>query len=130
MREPVPQPSMLRVALVEDDEEVRYSLMMLLRSRGFSVDSYRNGMEILTNQPALQVDCLLIDYKLPRFNGIELLEKMRLAGDHTPAVLITGYYSPTLRDRAIEAGFLDVVEKSSDPQEVLEKLALASRSAH
>jgi len=46
------------------------------------------------------------------------------------AVLITGYYSPTLRDRAIEAGFLDVVEKSSDPQEVLEKLALASRSAH
>jgi CheY-like chemotaxis protein len=87
-------------------------------------------MEILTNQPALQVDCLLIDYKLPRFNGVELLEKMRLAGDHTPAVLITGYYSPTLRDRAIEAGFLDVVEKSSDPQEVLEKLALASRSAH
>ncbi|HBN93148.1 MAG TPA: hypothetical protein DD397_11335, partial [Hyphomonas sp.] len=81
MNQSVSQPDLLRVALVEDDEEVRYSLMMLLRSRGFAVDSYRNGMEILMNQPSLQVDCLLIDYKLPRFDGVDLLEKMRLAGD-------------------------------------------------
>ena len=60
MNQSASQPELLKVALVEDDEEVRYSLMMLLRSRGFAVDSYRNGMEILMNQPSLQVDLSLI----------------------------------------------------------------------
>lgn len=130
MNQSASQSNLLRIALVEDDEEVRYSLMMLLRSRGFAVDSYRNGMEILMNQPSLQVDCLLIDYKLPRFDGIDLLEKMRVAGTTTPAVLITGYYSPNLKERALKAGFMDVVEKSSKPQDVLNCLASATRQIH
>jgi FixJ family two-component response regulator len=130
MNQPHPQPSLLRVALVEDDEEVRNSLMMLLRSRGFAVDSYRNGMEILMNQASLQVDCLLIDYKLPRFDGIDLLEKMKMAGETPPAILITGFYSSTLRERAIKAGYRDVVEKSSDPQDMLDRLSDAARRIH
>ena len=130
MNQSASQPKLLQVALVEDDEEVRYSLMMLLRSRGFAVDSYRNGMEILMNQPSLQVDCLLVDYKLPRFDGVDLLEKMRLAGDRTPAILITGFYSATLRDRAIKAGYTDVVEKSSDPQDMLDRLSEAAKQVH
>ena len=130
MNQSVPQPNLLRVALVEDDEEVRYSLMMLLRSRGFAVDSYRNGMEILMNQPSLQVDCLLIDYKLPRFDGVDLLEKLRQAGDKTPAILIAGFYSATLRDRAINAGYTDVVEKSSDPKDMLDRLSEAAQQLH
>ena len=130
MNQSVSQPDLLRVALVEDDEEVRYSLMMLLRSRGFAVDSYRNGMEILMNQPSLQVDCLLIDYKLPRFDGVDLLEKMRLAGDTTPAILITGFYSTTLKERALKAGYATVVEKSSAPQEILDRLSEATKQLH
>lgn len=130
MNQSVSQPDLLRVALVEDDEEVRYSLMMLLRSRGFAVDSYRNGMEILMNQPSLQVDCLLIDYKLPRFDGVDLLEKMRLAGDTTPAILITGFYSTTLKERALKAGYAAVVEKSSAPQEILDRLSEAAKQLH
>lgn len=130
MTQSVVKPNLQRIGLVEDDEEVRYSLMMLLRSRGYAVDSYRNGMEILTNQPSLEVDFLLIDYKLPRLDGIELLEKLRAAGDETPAILITGFYSTTLRDRALKAGYLDVVEKSSNPQGILERLSEAASHLH
>lgn len=112
----------LRVALVEDDEQVRRSLMMLMRARGFAVDAYRSGLELLSNYDALQVDCLLIDYKMPRVNGVELLTKLRAMGDTTPALMITGYYSPTLRARAIETGYIDVVEKSSAPQVLLDHI--------
>jgi FixJ family two-component response regulator len=112
----------LRVALVEDDEQVLRSLQMLLRARGFAVDTYRSGLELLSNHASLQVDCMLIDYKMPRLDGLELIQKLRDLGNTTPALMITGYFSSTLKNRAVNAGFADVIEKTSNPQSLLEKI--------
>lgn len=119
----------LRVALVEDDEQVLRSLKMLLRARGFAVDAYRSGLELLSNHASLQVDCMLIDYKMPRLDGLELIQKLRDLGNTTPALMITGYFSSTLKDRAITAGYVDVVEKTSQPQDLLERIHCAASPA-
>ena len=119
----------LRVALVEDDEQVLRSLKMLLRARGFAVDAYRSGLELLSNHASLQVDCLLIDYKMPRLDGLALLLKLRDLGISTPALMITGYFSATLKDRAVEAGFVDVIEKTSQPQKLLDSIHRAAMPA-
>lgn len=119
----------LRVALVEDDEQVLRSLKMLLRARGFAVDAYRSGLELLSNHASLQVDCMLIDYKMPRLDGLELLQRLRDLGNTTPALMITGYFSTTLKDRAVTAGFVDVIEKTSQPQNLLDSIHSAAISA-
>lgn len=104
-----------RLVLVEDDENVRRSMMMSLRARGFYVDTYRSGPEFLTMNGRHDGDCLLIDYKMPRIDGLELIRRIRKQNDHTPAIMITGFFSDSLKDRAISAGFSNVLEKPSTP---------------
>ncbi len=110
------KPSALsRLVLVEDDENVRRSMTMLLRARGFHIDAYRNGTEFLLMNGQHGGDCLLIDYKMPRIDGLELMRRARNLNDQTPAIMITGYYSDSLKDRALAAGFANVLEKPSSP---------------
>ena len=104
-----------RLILVEDDENVRRSMTMLLRARGFRIDAYRNGTELLMMNGRHGGDCLLIDYKMPRIDGLELMRRTRELKDQTPGIMITGYYSDSLHERALEAGYSSVVEKPSTP---------------
>ena len=104
-----------RLVLIEDDENVRRSMTMLLRARGFQIDTYRNGTEFLMMQGQHGGDCLLIDYKMPRMDGLEVMRRARTLRDETPAIMITGYYSQSLRDRALLAGFADVLENPAGP---------------
>ena len=60
--------------------------------------------------------CLLIDYKMPRIDGIELMQRIRRQRDDTPAIMVTGYYSDSLKHRALLAGFADVLEKPLVPK--------------
>jgi len=109
-----------RLVLVEDDENVRRSMTMLLRSRGFQIDAYRSATELLLMQGAHGGDCLLIDYKMPRVDGLQLMSRLRELNDQTPSIMITGYYSETLRNRALTAGFTDVLEKPAQPTAIID----------
>lgn len=59
--------------------------------------------------------CLLIDYKMPRIDGLELMRRTREINDQTPAIMITGFYSDSLQERALQVGYSSVVEKPSTP---------------
>lgn len=88
------------------------------------MDVFRNGMELLSNRGLPQSDCILIDYKMPGLNGLELMTKLRDAGVVTPALMITGFFSNTLLARAKAAGFSDVIEKPSLEQGLLNKIKM------
>ena len=111
-----------RLVLVEDDENVRRSMTMLLRARGFQIDAYRNGTEFLMMQGQHGGDCLLIDYKMPRIDGLEVMRRLRLLNDRTPGIMVTGFYSETLRNRALTAGYTDILEKPSTPGSLIEMI--------
>ncbi len=109
-----------RLVLIEDDENVRRSMTMMMRARGYQIDSYRSGTEFLMMRGQHGGDCLLIDYKMPRVDGLEVMRRMREQNDDTPAIMITGYYSATLRDKAISAGYADILEKPATPNAVID----------
>lgn len=104
-----------RLVLVEDDENVRRSMVVLMRARGFHIDAYRNATEFLLMNGQHGGDCLLVDYKMPRIDGLELMRRTRKLNDQTPAIMITGFYSDSLKDRALAAGYANVLEKPSTP---------------
>lgn len=120
VRDDHPLPS--RLVLVEDDENVRRSMTMLLRARGFKIDAYRSGAEFLMMQGQKDADCLLIDYKMPRIDGLEVMRRLRVQNDHTPAILVTGYYSNSLMQQASEAGFGQVLEKPATPDALIQAI--------
>ncbi|MEO1660771.1 MAG: response regulator [Pseudomonadota bacterium] len=116
---PIGRTALTRLVLIEDDENVRRSMTMLLRARGFQIDTYRDGAEFLIMQGQHGGDCLLIDYKMPRMDGLEVMRRTRQRNDDTPAILITGFYSNSLKHRALQAGFESVLEKPARPDHLL-----------
>lgn len=88
----------LTLAVVEDDDEVRSALRRLLRSMGHEVHLF-DSAEAFDERP-LQVDCLILDVRLPGLSGPELSERLRHQGSRIPVVFITGDSEPAPGDRS------------------------------
>ncbi|MEQ9505238.1 MAG: response regulator [Hyphomonas sp.] len=100
-----------RIAVVDDSEAVRRSLLVLLGARGFDVDAFAGGPELLAALDTARYDCFVIDLKLDRANGAQLLTTLRQRGFAEPAVLISGWDVDQLARIAQQAGFAAHVRK-------------------
>jgi len=102
------------VAVVDDDLAVVRSLEFALGTEGYAVAAYHNAQAFLDQAgrdgDQQKAGCLVVDYKLPGMNGIEMLDELRSRGPLPPTVLITS--NPDLRCRrwAAETG-VPLVEK-------------------
>ena len=97
------------IHVVDDDAAVLGSLRFLLETDGFAVRTFRSGAALL-NAPA-DADCLVIDYKMPDINGIDLVGRLRSRAVTAPVILITGYPDGGISARAADAGVRDVLLK-------------------
>ena len=98
------------VVLVDDDPALANALEFSLGLEGFDVHAYRDGEALLAGRPLPLRGCLVVDYNLPGMDGLALLERLRLADVHLPAILITTNPRQNLRLRAAAAG-VPIVEK-------------------
>ena len=99
------------IYVVDDDVGVLGSLRFLLETDGFSVRTFRSGGAALSAAHSGEVDCYVIDYKMPDINGIELVGQLRRRGIDAPVVLITGYPDKNIGARAAAAGVKHVMRK-------------------
>jgi two-component system, LuxR family, response regulator FixJ len=82
---------------------VRNSLKFALEVEGFSVRAYPTGAELLKDADIPDDGCLVVDYKLPEMNGLDLLAELRRRKVDLPAILITTHPNAAVRDRAARA---------------------------
>lgn len=99
------------ILLVEDDPAVRRSLQLILQGTGFAVRSYATGAALLADPNVRDAQGVVVDYRLPDCDGLQVLRGLYAAGFRGSAVLITGFGSPELERQAREAGFARVLEK-------------------
>ena len=99
------------VLLVDDDAAVRQSLKFALELEGLDVRLYDGGPELLADPALPSSGCLVLDYKMPAMNGLEVLARLRDRRVSMPTLLITSHADAALRDRAAAAGVRGVVEK-------------------
>lgn len=100
-----------RVLLVEDDPAVRRSLQLLLQAKGYDVRAYASGALLLADPTSLDAACLVADYCMTEYDGIDTLVHLRAKGWSGPAILITGFPSAGVTNIARSAGFNAVFEK-------------------
>jgi two-component system, LuxR family, response regulator FixJ len=98
------------VVIIDDDPAVRNSLKFALEVEGFAVRAYPAGADLLRETEFPADGCLVVDYKLPGMNGLDLLVELRRREVDLPAILITTHPSSEARRRAALAG-VTLIEK-------------------
>ena len=109
--------------LIEDDAAVRRGLQLLLQGQGYQVHSFASAEMALADRGSLAATHAVIDFAMPRCDGIDALKALRDAGWRGIAVLITGFFSDALRGRALAAGFAAVLPKPFRDDTLLDALA-------
>jgi FixJ family two-component response regulator len=99
------------VLIVEDDDSVRRSLQLLLRSAGLDVRAHESSTAAVADPLALECDCLVADLMMPDLSGIALLRLLREKGWKGPAILISGFVTPAATAEALDAGFMTILPK-------------------
>jgi two-component system copper resistance phosphate regulon response regulator CusR len=104
-------PNPPRVLVVEDEQKTRESLVEGLRMESWTVQTASTGEEALTLLLREAFDLVVLDWLLPDRDGIEVLQRVRAQGQHTPVLMLTA--RSTLNDRVIglDSGADDYVAK-------------------
>lgn len=99
------------VYVVDDDEDVRRALGMLLESVGHTVIEFPSAEAFLaaprTDKPA----CLILDIHMPSTSGIELQERLNQGSDELPVIFLTGHGNVPNAVSALKLGAIDFLEK-------------------
>lgn len=98
------------IYLVEDDEDVRESLRVLLEISGYSVEEFESGADLLTHGDISQAACIIMDVNLPGESGLQILARLRRQSVTTPVFVVTGRPTNFAREeskRLNAAGFFE-----------------------
>ena len=98
----------MRILLIDDDAELAAEMAEALEGERYQVDIAGDPDDARRLLAGGRYDLLLLDYKLPRYDGIELLKRMLGHQDIPPVILISG--SLNLTDLVNEAGLQDIVK--------------------
>ena len=113
------------IVLVDDDDLFRESIGMNLIDHGFTVRQFPAA------QPALdyfneggRADLILLDWKMPGMNGIDLLRQLRESKIDTPTIFLTALTDQVYEEAALGGGAVDFVEKSRSFGILLKRISL------
>ena len=111
------------VAIIEDDAAVRSALAFSLQTDGLSVRAYACAEDLLKDALLVEIECLVVDYRLPHMNGLDLLRELRRRDVNAPAILIATEPSAAVRAAARLMG-VSIVEKPLLTEELYDLIAL------
>jgi DNA-binding NtrC family response regulator len=108
------------ILIVEDDTNVRESLLSVLASKDYAVEAVSNGEQALRVIEQKDYDVLLLDLQLPKVSGMEVLANARKLSPDTSIVILTAHGSIENAVEAMKLGADDYLEKPPDAGQLLE----------
>ena len=106
-----------QLAVVDDDQAFTAFLQTFLRTRGYEVDTYNSGTELLQNlRSGATPNVILLDVLMPDLDGIETLRAIRQAHPTAQVIMLSGRQTPATIVEAVRLGAADYVLKPGDPE--------------
>ncbi|UOQ56548.1 response regulator transcription factor [Leucobacter allii] len=112
----------IRALVVDDEESITQLVAMALRYEGWEVDTAASGQEALEKMRAFEPDVAVLDIMLPDFDGMQLLARIRAAGEMFPVLFLTALDSVEDRVNGLTAGGDDYVVKPFSLEELIARL--------
>lgn len=116
------------MAIVDDEEGIRKALGRLLRASGLDAESYASGQDFLDAAARRRPDCVVLDLHMPGMSGLQVLRKLKAAGQRLPIIIITAHDEAETRDQCIEAGARAYLRKPLEDRLLLNAISAALRT--
>ena len=117
---------MATIALVDDDRNILTSVSMVLEAEGFDVKTYTDGASALTALSQTEPDLAIVDIKMPRMDGMELLRRLRLKSD-MPVIFLTSKDEEIDEVIGLRMGADDYVRKPFSQRLLVERIRAVLR---
>ena len=111
------------VAVLDDEPEMRKALRRLLTGRGFRVEEYAHGNDLLAALDSQPPDCLLLDLHMPEVSGFDVLENFQSRHIRTPVIVITAHDEPGTETRVRSLGACAYLKKPVDRDALLSAIS-------
>ena len=116
---------MPKILIIDDEKSIRKSLREILEYEKYIVDEATEGLEGMALLQKEKYDVVLCDIKMPKMDGIELLDKITQSSADTPVVMISGHGTIETAVEAVKKGAFDFIAKPLD----LNRLLVTIRNA-
>jgi FixJ family two-component response regulator len=110
------------VFVIDDDQGIRDSLRLLLKSVGLPVRTQASAQEFLQVYDARQPGCLIVDIRMPGMGGLELQQQLNLQGATIPLIFITGHGDIPMAVEAMQHGAFDFLQKPFRDQYLIDRV--------
>ena len=114
------------IALVDDDRNILTSVSMALEAEGFRVRTFHDGAEALASLTHQPVDLVVLDIKMPRLDGMELLNRLRRTSD-VPAIFLTSKDDEVDEMLGLKMGADDYIRKPFSQRLLIERIRAVLR---
>ncbi len=113
------------VAVLDDEPEMRKAIHRLLTCRGYQVEEYERGEDVVESVGSRRLDCLLLDLQLEGISGFEVLEAFLARQIHLPVIVITAHDEPGTEERVRGLGAVAYLTKPVDRDTLLSSISAA-----
>ena len=107
------------ISVVDDDESMREAMRGLMRSLGYTAQTFASAEEFLNSCQVPRTSCLIADVQMRGMTGLQLHRHLVASGKTIPTILITAYPNETVRKRALEDGVVCYLSKPFDENDLL-----------
>jgi RNA polymerase sigma factor (sigma-70 family) len=118
------------VYLIDDDESVREGIADLLRSVGYSVQSFGSVQQFIDSSRPDAPGCIVLDVRLPGMSGLEFQRTLIKSNIHIPVIFISGHADIPMTVRAIKSGAIDFLTKPVHEQQLLDTVQAGIERDH
>ncbi len=110
------------VYIIDDDEQVRDAIMLLLDSVGLKFFGFESVHDFLNHFDPSLPGCIVTDVRMPGISGLELQKKLKEHDYHPPLIIITGHGDIPMAVDALQEGAMDFIEKPFNDQRLLDSV--------
>ncbi|MEX0808026.1 MAG: response regulator transcription factor [Dongiaceae bacterium] len=114
------------IAIVDDDDMFRESISLNLEDSGFRIVEFSDGPSFLKYllEEKGTADAILLDWRMPRMDGLAVLKALREAGVRTPVLFLTSLSDEIYEEAGLRYGAVDFIEKSRSFSIIMQRLRL------
>jgi FixJ family two-component response regulator len=110
------------VFIVDDDQAVRDSLLLLMNSADLAAETFADAREFLATVSVDRPGCLVLDVRMPEIDGLELQRQLASRGSRLPIIILTGHGDVPMAVQALRAGALDFIQKPFESRVLLQRI--------